>query len=96
MKLIRISIITCILAVSAFADGKLVSTADTTKSLLERLNGQRVELRLKSGEKIAGKVEIVGDKLVHLSALAGMELFEAAVVLDDVSAVVVRAPVAAK
>lgn len=96
MKFLRISAITLILAVSAFADGKLVTPADTTKSLLERLNGQRVELRLKSGEKVAGKVEVVGEKLVHLSALSGMELFEAAVVLDDVSAVVVRAPVAAK
>ena len=52
--------------------------------------GQTVELRMKSGEKIVGKLEKVGDKLVHLSQLTGAEFFDAAVDAADVAAVVVR------
>jgi hypothetical protein len=63
---------------------------DTVKSALERQVGQRVELHLKSGEKAAGKVEKVGEKAVHLSALTGQEYFEAMVLIEDVSAIVVR------
>ncbi|CAN5714826.1 hypothetical protein BH11VER1_BH11VER1_26650 [soil metagenome] len=65
--------------------------SDTVKTVLERQSGQLVELRLKSGEKISGKVDKVGDKSVHIIAITGQELFEALVLLDDVSAVVVRA-----
>jgi hypothetical protein len=64
---------------------------DSVRSLLERQVGKSVELRMKSGEKVAGKLEKVGDKLVHLSQLAGAEFYDAAVELDSISAVVVRA-----
>jgi hypothetical protein len=37
-----------------------------------------------------GKIEKVGDKLVHLAQLTGAEFFDAAVDAADVSAVVVR------
>lgn len=74
------------------ADSKLdFQPSDTVATVLTRLNGQVVELRMRGGEKISGKVEKVGDKLVHLSALTGQEFYEAAVALDGVAAVVVRA-----
>ena len=44
-----------------------------------------------SGEKIGGKVEKVNEDLVHLSQLTGAEYFEAAVDLNAVAAVLVRA-----
>jgi hypothetical protein len=62
----------------------------TQSSVLKSRIGQQVELRLKSGEKISGKLISVGAHLVHLTALTGMEFFEATVTLDDISAVVVR------
>lgn len=65
--------------------------ADSVKTALERQAGQQVELRLKSGEKIGGKVDKVGEKTVYITSITGQEFFEALVVLDDVSAVVVRA-----
>jgi hypothetical protein len=86
--LLLCSMLTC---TAAFADGKLAfDAADTTKSVLEKQAGQKVELRMKSGEKIAGKVEKVGDKAVHLSAITGQEFFDAVVTLDDVAAVLIR------
>jgi hypothetical protein len=75
-----------------FAQGKIdLQAGDTVLSILQKNVGQTVELRMKSGEKIAGKVEKVGDKLVHLSQLTGAEFFDAAVDLADVAAVVIRA-----
>ena len=86
--------ILCILALVttfAFAESPVgFQTSDTTASVLKRQVGQRVDLRLKSGEKMGGKVEAVGDKTVHLAAVSGQELFDAVVVLDDISAVLVR------
>jgi len=63
---------------------------DTILSILQRNTGQNVELRLKSGEKIGGKVEKIADKLVYLSQLTGAEYYDAVVDTGDVSAVVVR------
>ena len=74
-----------------FGQGKIdLQTSDTVLGILQKNMGQTVELRMKSGEKIAGKVEKVGDKLVHLSQLTGAEFFDAAVDAGEVAAVVVR------
>jgi len=74
-----------------FAQGKIdLQPSDTIIGILQKNVGQVVELRMKGGEKIGGKVEKVGDKLVHLSQLTGAEFFEAAVDAADVAAVVVR------
>jgi hypothetical protein len=74
-----------------FAQSKIdLQPSDTIISILQRNTGQTVELRMKSGEKIGGKVEKVGDKLVHLSQLTGAEFFDAAVDTTDVAAVIVR------
>lgn len=64
---------------------------DTTQTVLQRQSGQLVELRLKSGETLKGKVAQVGDKTLHLKELVGQEFFEALVIIDDISAVIVRA-----
>jgi anti-sigma-K factor RskA len=74
-----------------FAQGRIdLQASDTILGVLQKNTGQTVELRMKSGEKIGGKVEKIGDKLVHLSQLAGAEFFDAAINTDDVAAVIVR------
>lgn len=62
----------------------------TQLTVLQARTGQQVELRLKSGDKLSGKVTAVGDHLVHLTALTGMEMYEATVAISEISAVVVR------
>ena len=64
---------------------------DNVKTLLQRQVGKSVELRMRSGEKIAGKLEKVGDTMVYLSQLTGAEFYEAAVAMDGINAVVMRA-----
>ena len=87
-------LITCILVLACggiFAQGKIdLQPSDTVLSILQKNVGLTVELRMKSGEKMGGKIEKVGDKLVHLSQLAGAEFFDAAVDTADIAAVIVR------
>src|SRR5690349_16828449 len=64
---------------------------DTVRTVLERQVGKSVELRLKSGEKIGGKLEKVTQAVAHLSQLSDASFYDAAVDVDSVAAVVVRA-----
>ena len=62
----------------------------TVLSLLQGSVGKGVELHLRSGEKMGGKVAQATDSVVHLSNLVGAEFFDAFVDVKDISAVVVR------
>ena len=62
----------------------------TVLSIIQGSVGKGVELHLRSGEKLGGKVAQVTDSIVHLSNLAGAEYFDAFVDAKDISAVVVR------
>jgi hypothetical protein len=81
----------CLNCGDLFGQGKIdLQLSDSIRDILERNVGQTLELRLKSGEKIGGKVAKLGDKLVFLSQISGAEFFDAAVEIGDVAAVVVR------
>ena len=90
-SLIFVVILTAVICASSFAQDKasLQSNA-TVASLLQGSVGKSVELHLRSGEKMGGKVAQVTDNIVHLSNLTGAEYFEAFVDVKDISAVVVR------
>ena len=62
----------------------------TVLSIIQGSVGKGVELHLRSGEKLGGKVAQVTDSIVHLSNLTGAEYFDAFVDAKDISAVVVR------
>ncbi len=63
----------------------------TVLSILQASAGKAVELHLRSGEKVGGKVGQVTDNIVFLSNLTGAEFYDAFIDVKDVSAVVVRA-----
>ena len=77
---------------SAFAQGKLdLQAGDTIRTVLERQIGKPIELRMKSGEKMGGKLGKVTDKLIYLSQLTDADFYDAAIEIDSIAAVVVRA-----
>jgi len=84
-------IVTAVICASSFAQDKasLLPNA-TVVGLLQGSAGKSVELHLRSGEKMGGKVAQVTDNIVHLSNLTGAEYFDAFVDVKDISAVVVR------
>ena len=90
-SLIFVVILTAVICASSFAQDKasLQSNA-TVVTLLQGSAGKSVELHLRSGEKMGGKVAQVTDNIVHLSNLTGAEYFDAFVDVKDISAVVVR------
>jgi len=76
---------------SLLAQEKTALQANATVSgILQGSTGKSVELHLRSGEKMGGKVAQVTDSVVHLSNLTGAEYFDAFIDVKDVSAVVVR------
>jgi hypothetical protein len=63
----------------------------TVISILQSNAGKAVELHLRSGEKIGGRVGQVIDNIGYLSHLTGAEFYDVFVDVKDVSAVVIRA-----
>ena len=90
MKTLQIIALITAFSFTAQAETLAPAKESTQATMLQSQSGKQVELRLKSGEKIGGKVTFVGDHVVHLTVLTGAELFEATVSLDAISAVVVR------
>ena len=93
MKTLQLVVLASALLIQAsFAQAPKVEIKpdETVQSLLTKQVGKRVELHLKGGEKFDGKLESATGNSVHLSSLAGQEFFDAVIVLDQVSAVVVR------
>jgi hypothetical protein len=62
----------------------------TVLSILQGNPGKTVELHLRSGEKIGGKVGQVTENIVYLSHLTGAEFFDAFIDVKDISAVIIR------
>ena len=90
-SLLLVMIVTSVVCASSFAQDKtgLQSNA-TVASILQGSTGKAVELHLRSGEKMGGKVAQVTDSVVHLSNLTGAEYFDGVVNVKDISAVVTR------
>jgi hypothetical protein len=77
---------------SVLAQEKAVIQPNATiLSILQSNAGKTVDLHLRSGEKIGGRVGQVTDSVVYVSHLTGAEFFDAFVDVKDISAVVVRA-----
>ena len=91
-SLLVVTIITAAACASSFAQDKTSLQANASVAgILQGGAGKAVELHLRSGEKIGGKVGQVTDNIVYLSHLTGAEFFDAFVDVKDISAVVIRA-----
>jgi hypothetical protein len=90
-SLLLVTIIAAVTRCSAFAQEKATLQPNATVvGLLQGSAGKIVEVHLRSGEKMGGKVAQVTDNIVHLSNLTGTEYFDAFVDAKDISAVVIR------
>jgi hypothetical protein len=67
-----------------------VREADRINDVLSRSVGTTVKITLRSGTELSGKLTKAGQQVIVLSELAGKEFYDAAVRIDDISAVVVR------
>ena len=89
--LLLVTIVAAGASCSVFAQEKAtLQTNATVVSLLQGSVGKSVDLHLRSGEKMGGKIAQVTDNVVHLSNLTGAEYFDAFIDVKEISAVVVR------
>jgi len=77
MKTLHLLTLIAVMTISAQANTLTPAKDSTQAAVLQSQSGKQVELRLKSGEK-------------HLTSLTGMEMFEASISIESISAVVVR------
>jgi hypothetical protein len=90
-SLLFVTIMSTVAVATSFAQDKTALQGNATvASLLAANAGKSVELHLRSGEKMGGKIGQVTDNVVHLSNLTGAEYFDAFVDVKEVSALIVR------
>ena len=85
-----ITIVLCLAIAQASAPGLALAPSDTIQSVVSMQKGKRVTLRLRSGQELTGTLRESTDRVVVLTELAGRELFEAAVPIEAIEAVIVR------
>jgi hypothetical protein len=83
-------LLSLVLAGLALAQDVTISASDTTQSVLAARKGQRVTVRLRSGQELTGTVRDATPKLVVIAAVSGREFFDAVVPLEAVEAVFIR------
>ena len=97
-RLVLLILLSLLPGLSAAADKKqdkyLINPSDNIRTILEQEIDLPVKLRLRSGTEISGTVARVGNGVVQISKVAGMERYDAVVKIDDISAVLfwVRKP----
>jgi hypothetical protein len=80
-----------LLALPVHAQELVISANDTVQTVLAARKGKAVTLRLTGGQEITGTVRDASTRMVVLGALSGREFFDAAVPLEKIEAVIVRA-----
>lgn len=69
----------------------MFNRGDSIYNNLLRHKGKRVELILKSGKTLTGKLKEVGTHVIYLEQLQGRDFFDALVQANEIVAVVMRA-----
>lgn len=67
-----------------------VSAEDDIQTVLSAQKGNRVTVKLISGDEITGTVGVVNRSIVHLGEMAGKEFYDAVVPVSSIQAVVIR------
>lgn len=94
----RILLSSIIFSLSLFTSSNLlasdnaisISKQETLKTLLVKLSGKNVTLKLESGQELTGQLSTVGQHLVELNTLQGREFFNAIIMLDGIDGVIIR------
>ena len=69
-----------------------LSATDAMRLALNEQVGKRVRVKLASGQDLEGQVARVGTHAAALTQLTGQEFYNATVAIDQIAAVIVRAP----
>ncbi|MCB1896159.1 MAG: hypothetical protein H6945_10520 [Zoogloeaceae bacterium] len=90
MRALAVAIVCLFLAAHAAAEPVTISPSDTTQSFIVAHKGQRVMMRLRSGQEMSGTIRDASERLLVLGEVAGREFFDAVIPIDAIEAVLVR------
>lgn len=92
-KAIKLSLAAVLFACAAFNAGAAelkLGGSDNIQAVLTAQKGQRVTVRIRSGQDVTGVVREVNANVVQIGSVSGKEFFDAVVPLSAVDAVYVR------
>lgn len=52
--------------------------------------GQMIKVTTRQGTSFEGKVKMIGDKVIHLTEIRGLEMFDVVIDKEDISAIMFR------
>jgi hypothetical protein len=79
-----------VFSISASAEPVSIGAADTMQNVLTSYIGKRVSIKIQSGEELTGKLVSVGNSLTHLGELSGKEFYDAVILNNTITAIIVR------
>ncbi len=86
-------LVCCLVLTKAFAEEKkyeLNTSSDIRDVLRENIGKKIVYIKLGSGAELSGWVVKVGDHLVHIAKIPGVDFYDAVVRIDRISAVIFK------
>lgn len=91
--LIIISVLASSIAAPAFSEENVFQFGkdNSLQTNLLQFKGKTIEIQLKSGGQLAGKLSEVGSQSILLKELRGKEYYDALIVIDDIAAVIFKA-----
>jgi hypothetical protein len=78
-------------SVCAEESGFQFGRENALKTNLQQFKGKTIEIHLKSGGQLVGKLSEVGTQSILLKELRGKEYYDALIVIDDIAAVIFKA-----
>jgi hypothetical protein len=91
--LIVLSVIASSIATTAFSEENVFQFGkdNSLQTNLLQFKGKTIEIQLKTGGQLTGKLSEVGTQSILLKELQGKEYYDALIVIDDITAVIFKA-----
>ena len=91
--LIVMSVMISMIATTAFSEENVFQFSEdkSLQTSLLQFKGKTIEIQLKSGGQLTGKLSEVGTQSILLKELRGKEYYDALIVIDDITAVIFKA-----
>jgi hypothetical protein len=91
--LIVLSVMASLIATTAFSEENVFQFGkdNSLQTNLLQFKGKTIEIQLKTGGQLAGKLSEIGSQSILLKELRGKEYYDALIMIDDITAVIFKA-----
>ena len=97
IRVIALLVVICVMvfmiATTAFSEENVFkfSGDKSLQTNLMQFKGKTIEIQLKTGGQLTGKLSEIGTQTILLKELRGKEYYDALIVIDDITAVIFKA-----